>query len=95
VAIWSSSGIHRTIYSPPLQQLPYYKGVSPWRHAVIVLVVTKHISVVNPNDNLLGKITQISENLPRNSAGLLGLCVQEYETVDSAIIIKYGTWHQD
>jgi len=53
--------------------------------------VTKHISVVNPNDNLLGKITQISENLPRNSAGLLGLCVQEYETVDSAIIIKYGT----
>lgn len=95
MAILSSSGIHRTIYSPPLQQLSYYKGVSPWRHAVIVLVVTKHISAVNPNDKLLGNITQISENLLRNGAGSFGLCVQEYETVDSAIIMKYGTWHQD
>jgi hypothetical protein len=54
-------------------------------------VVTKHISAVNPNDKLLGKITQISENLLRNRASSFGLCVQEYETADSAIIKKYGT----
>jgi len=57
--------------------------------------VTKHNSAVKPNDKLLGKITQISENLLRNRTGSFGLCVQEYETADSAIIIKYGTSHQD
>jgi len=57
----------------------------------MVLVVTKHISSVTPNDKFFGKITQISENLLRNRAGSFGLCVQEHEAVDSAIIIKYGT----
>jgi hypothetical protein len=50
---------------------------------------------VNPNGKLLGKIAQIYENSLRNRAGSFGLYVQEYETVDSAIIIKYGTRYQD
>jgi hypothetical protein len=56
------------------------------------MVVTKHISAVNLNGKLLGKVAQTTENF-LTEVHLVSLC-SNTKRFKSTLIIKYGSWHK-